>query len=58
MYDSQTEEPADGELDRFDVNLEEAELIESGWTPELRGDELWLTWKDPETDELFEKEVI
>ena len=30
MYDSQTEEPADGEIARYDVNLEEAELIENG----------------------------
>lgn len=32
MYDSQTEEPADGEIARFDVNLDEAELVKDGST--------------------------
>ena len=30
MYDSQTEQPADGEIARYDVNLTEAELIKEG----------------------------
>lgn len=30
MYDSQTEEPAPGEIARYDVNLAEAELIKDG----------------------------
>lgn len=30
LYDSETEEPADGEIARYDVNMEEAENIENG----------------------------
>lgn len=30
MYDSQTEEPAPGELARYNVNLDEADIIERG----------------------------
>lgn len=30
MYDSYTEHPVDGELARFDVNVNEADLVEEG----------------------------
>lgn len=43
MYDSQTEEPADGELARFEVNLEEAELIENGAKIEVVDGEVVIT---------------
>lgn len=35
MYDSQTKQPVDGEIARYNVNLQEAELIEQGGTIEI-----------------------
>lgn len=41
-YDSQTEEPADGEIARYDVNLDEAEMIKDGATVEIRDGEVFV----------------
>ena len=38
-YDSQTEEPIEGEIACYDVNLEEAEMIENGATVEIQDGE-------------------
>lgn len=46
-YDSYTEEPVDGEMDRFSVNLEEAQLI--------REDRAWLEVVD---GELIVHEIV
>ena len=43
MYDSQTEEPAEGELARFNVNLQEADIIERGGMIEIVNGEVVVT---------------
>lgn len=43
MYDSQTEQPAEGELARYNVNLEEADIIERGGTIEIVDGEVIVT---------------
>ncbi len=42
-YDSNTEQPVEGEIARFDVNMEEAELIEQGGIIEIVDNEVVVT---------------
>lgn len=35
MYDSQIEQPSEGEIARYEVNLEEAEMIKEGASVEV-----------------------
>jgi hypothetical protein len=39
-YDSQTEEPVEGAIAEFDVNISEADLIEQGGDIEIVNDEV------------------
>lgn len=43
MYDSNDELPADGELARYDINMEEAELVEAGGTINIIDGEVVVT---------------
>lgn len=42
-YDTQTEEPVEGAIAEFDVNLQEVELIEQGGNIEIINDEAVVT---------------
>ncbi len=42
-YDTQTEEPVEGAIAEFDVNIFEAELIEQGGLIEIINDEAVVT---------------
>lgn len=42
-YDSQTEEPIPGEIDRYDINMEEAELVEQGGSIQIIDGEAVVT---------------
>jgi hypothetical protein len=42
-YDTQTEEPVEGAIAEFDVNMTEAELIEQGGNIEVIDDEAIVT---------------
>lgn len=49
-YDSQTEEPVEGEIARFDVTIAEAELIENGGVIEIVDNKIVVS-EPPEEEE-------